>query len=208
MNLDRCWNLQQLIKNKQNIKKIFMYRICGTGMGAAATLLKEKGFEVEGGDVSFAPPMSDYLNEMNIPLINLEKVDQNYLSMFDLIIVGNAVPKMSEHAKKIEECGVPFASFPSSIGALVLNKENVVGIAGTHGKTTTTYLATQVFENLGVNCGYFIGGVIPGLPSARLGDGRYFFIESDEYDSSYFEKISKFRMYSIDHLILTSLEYI
>src|SRR5690606_34981458 len=78
---------------------------------------------------------------------------------------------------------------------------------GTHGKTTTTYFATQLFEQLGMNPGYFIGGVMEGRPSARLGDGRYFFIESDEYDSCYFEKFSKFQSYEIDHLLLTSLEF-
>src|SRR5690606_14691207 len=89
----------------------------------------------------------------------------------------------------------------------VLRDANVIGIAGTHGKTTTTYFATQIFEKLNTNPGYFIGGVIEGRQSARLGDGRYFFIESDEYDSGYFEKCSKFQSYEIDHLILTSLEF-
>jgi UDP-N-acetylmuramate: L-alanyl-gamma-D-glutamyl-meso-diaminopimelate ligase len=151
--------------------------------------------------------MSTYLESTKIPLHKLDQVTPDFLRTFDLIVVGNVVPGSSTEARMIEELGVPFVSFPTAIGALVLSDVNVVGIAGTHGKTTTTYLATQVFENLGVNPGYFIGGVIDGRNSSKLGSGKYFFIESDEYDSAYFEKISKFRSYSLDNLILTSLEF-
>ncbi|WP_372651256.1 UDP-N-acetylmuramate--L-alanine ligase [Halobacteriovorax sp.] len=207
MNLVNKISHDELKQKKGQIKKIFMYRVCGTGMGACACLLREKGYEVEGADTTYYPPMSTYLESTGIPLHNLKDFDMDYLNSFDLIVVGNVVPRMSDDARLIEEIGVPFTSFPSALGALVLDDVNVVGIAGTHGKTTTTYLMTQVFEKLGLNPGYFIGGVVEGRMSAILGDGKYFFIESDEYDSAYFEKISKFRSYSIDQLILTSLEF-
>ncbi len=207
MNLVNKISHDELKQKKGQIKRIFMYRVCGTGMGACACLLREKGYEVEGADTTYYPPMSTYLESTGIPLHNLEDFDMDYLNSFDLIVVGNVVPRMSDDARKIEEIGVPFTSFPSALGALVLDDVNVVGIAGTHGKTTTTYLMTQVFEKLGLNPGYFIGGVVEGRMSAILGDGKYFFIESDEYDSAYFEKISKFRSYSIDQMILTSLEF-
>lgn len=207
MNLVNKISHDELKQQKGQIKKIFMYRICGTGMGACACLLREKGYEVEGADTTYYPPMSTYLESTGIPLHTLEDFDMDYLRSFDLIVVGNVVPRVSDDARKLEEIGVPFTSFPSALGALVLDDVNVVGIAGTHGKTTTTYLMTQVFEKLGLKPGYFIGGVVEGRMSAVLGDGKYFFIESDEYDSAYFEKISKFRSYSIDQLILTSLEF-
>lgn len=196
------------LKNQRSkIKKIFMYRICGTGMGAAAVLLQEKGYEIEGGDIKFYPPMGDYLKSTGIPLVELSKLDSDFYKKFDLIVVGNVVGGKSVEARFIEGLKIPFISFPEALGALVLSDVNVVGIAGTHGKTTTTYLFTQVFENLGLHPGYFIGGVMAERPSSRLGDGKYFFIESDEYDSAYFEKVSKLRHYEIDHLILTSLEF-
>lgn len=207
MNLVNNISGSDLRINKSKIKRVFLYRVCGTGMGACACLLREKGYDVEGGDTTYYPPMSDYLKSTGIPLHDLNKFDMDYLRDFDLIVVGNVVPRSSEEARVIEELGVPFTSFPAALGSLVLDDVNVVGIAGTHGKTTTTYLMTQVFEKLGFDPGYFIGGVIEGRESSRLGDGKYFFIESDEYDSAYFEKISKFRLYSIDHLILTSLEF-
>lgn len=207
MNLKNKIDHHEILKRKGEIKRIFVYRVCGTGMGATATLLKERGYHVEGGDIKFAPPMGDYLRETGIKLHDLNQFDHEYLKKFDLIVVGNVVAGTSNEARLIEESGVPFISFPSAIGGLVLCDVNVVGVAGTHGKTTTTYFMTQVFKNLGENPGHFIGGVIDGMPSSTLGDGKYFFIESDEYDSAYFEKISKFRMYEIDHLVLTSLEF-
>jgi UDP-N-acetylmuramate: L-alanyl-gamma-D-glutamyl-meso-diaminopimelate ligase len=207
MNLINKLDYSSLKKLQKDIKRVFFYRVCGTGMGAAACLLKEKGFEVEGGDTNYYPPMSTYLESTGIPLHRLDQIDQAFLSKFDLIVVGNVIPNGGADAKIIEESGVKFASFPTSIGALVLSEVNVIGIAGTHGKTTTTYLATQVFENLNTLPGYLIGGVMEGRPSSKLGSGKYFFIESDEYDSAYFEKISKFRSYAIDNLILTSLEF-
>lgn len=210
MDLKNKLDLNGLLKlsgNTANVKKIFFFRICGTGMGAAACLLREKGYEVEGADQNFYPPMSTYLEETKIPLHKLDDLDWNYLKQFDLIVVGNVVPRMGEDARKIESLGVPFCSFPALMGAFILHDRNVVGIAGTHGKTTTTYFITQIFESLGQNPGYFIGGVIEGRPSSRLGEGSYFFIESDEYDSAYFEKISKFRSYCLNHMILTSLEF-
>lgn len=207
MNLANRLDYNALKKIQSNIKKVFFYRVCGTGMGAAACLLKERDYQVEGGDTNFYPPMSTYLESTGIPLHKMDQVSQEFLKSFDLVVVGNVIPNGGPDAKLIEELGVKFASFPTAIGALVLSEVNVVGIAGTHGKTTTTYLATQVFENLGANPGYLIGGVMEGRPSSKLGNGKYFFIESDEYDSAYFEKISKFRSYSLDNMILTSLEF-
>jgi UDP-N-acetylmuramate: L-alanyl-gamma-D-glutamyl-meso-diaminopimelate ligase len=207
MNLTNKQDFSGLKKIQKDIKKIFFYRVCGTGMGAAACLLKEKGYDVQGGDTNFYPPMSTYLESTGIPLFKLDQITREFLKTFDLIVVGNVIPKGGPDALMIEELGVKFCSFPTAIGALVLSEVNVIGIAGTHGKTTTTFLATQVFEKLGTNPGYLIGGVMEERPSSKLGSGNYFFIESDEYDSAYFEKISKFRSYSLDNLILTSLEF-
>ena len=121
--------------------------------------------------------------------------------------MGNVVPRSSEDARRLESLGVSLTSFPQALGGLLLSEKKVVGISGTHGKTTTTYIGAQVFEQLGASPGYFIGGVLPDGPSAKLGEGELFFIESDEYDTAYFEKTSKFLHYDINHLILTSLEF-
>lgn len=207
MNLDNMIEGPRLLSQKDKFTKVFFFRICGTGMGACACILKEAGFEVEGADMSFSPPMSTYLDSTGIPCHNLDNIDANFLKQYDLIVVGNSVPRNSEHAKLVEECGVPFTSFPSILGAYVLKEKNVIGIAGTHGKTTTTFFMTQLLENLGKKPGYFVGGIIDNRPPSTAGTDDFFVIESDEYDSAYFQKYSKFRLYELNCMILTSLEF-
>jgi UDP-N-acetylmuramate: L-alanyl-gamma-D-glutamyl-meso-diaminopimelate ligase len=206
MDLKNLISQEELIARRSKIKKVFFYRICGAGMGPAAVLVKQAGYEVEGADSAFFPPMSTFLETTGIPLFKLDQVTPEFLKKYDLIVVGNSVSGKLEAARMIEQAGVPFTSFPSTLGSLVLKDKNVVGIAGTHGKTTTTYFMTQLLEKLGQNPGYLVGGIIEGRDPSKLGD-KYFVIESDEYDSAYFHKISKFRLFELKNLILTSLEF-
>ncbi len=206
MDLTNLITQENLIARRSQIKKVFFYRICGAGMGPAAVLVKQAGFQVDGADSAFYPPMSTFLETTGIPLFKLEQVNEEFLKQYDLIVVGNSVSGKAEAARMIERAGVPFTSFPSALGSLVLKDKNVVGIAGTHGKTTTTYFMTQLLEKLGQNPGYLVGGIIEGRDPSKLGD-KYFVIESDEYDSAYFHKISKFRLYELKNMILTSLEF-
>lgn len=206
MDLSNLISQEDLIKRRSQIKKVFFYRICGAGMGPAAVLAKQAGYDVQGADSAYYPPMSTFLETTGIPLFKLEEVTPEFLKQYDLIVVGNSVSGKAEAARMIEKVGVPFTSFPSALGSLVLKEKNVIGIAGTHGKTTTTYFMTQLLESLGQNPGYLVGGIIEGREPAKLGD-KYFCIESDEYDSAYFHKISKFRLYELKNMILTSLEF-
>jgi UDP-N-acetylmuramate: L-alanyl-gamma-D-glutamyl-meso-diaminopimelate ligase len=206
MDLKNLISQEDLIKRRHQIKKVFFYRICGAGMGPAAVLVKQAGYEVEGADSAFYPPMSTFLETTGIPLYKLDEVNAEFLKKYDLIVVGNSVSGKIEAARMIEQTGVPFTSFPSALGCLVLKDKNVVGIAGTHGKTTTTYFLTQLLEKLGQNPGYLVGGIIEGRDPSKLGD-KYFVIEADEYDSAYFHKISKFRLYEMKNMVLTSLEF-
>jgi UDP-N-acetylmuramate: L-alanyl-gamma-D-glutamyl-meso-diaminopimelate ligase len=206
MDLKNLISQEDLIASRHKIKKVFFYRICGAGMGPAAVLVKQAGFDVEGADSAFYPPMSTFLETTGIPLHKLDQVTPEFLKKYDLIVVGNSVAGKAEGARMIENTGVPFTSFPSALGSLVLKDKNVIGVCGTHGKTTTTYFLTQLLENLGQNPGYLVGGIIEGREPAKLGD-KYFVIEGDEYDSAYFHKISKFRLYELKNMILTSLEF-
>lgn len=206
MDLSNLISQEDLIKRRGQIKKVFFYRICGAGMGPAAVLVKQAGFDVHGADSAYYPPMSTFLETTGIPLFKLEEATTEFLKKYDLIVVGNSVSGKADVARMLEQVGVPFTSFPSALGSLVLKDKNVIGIAGTHGKTTTTYFMTQLLQNLGQNPGYLVGGIIEGRDPSKLGD-KYFVIESDEYDSAYFHKISKFRFYEMKNMILTSLEF-
>jgi UDP-N-acetylmuramate: L-alanyl-gamma-D-glutamyl-meso-diaminopimelate ligase len=177
------------------------------GMGTTATLFKDQGFEVAGCDMQFYPPMGDYLKKRAIPCFKMEDATNDLLKQYDLIVVGNSVGKGSKDAELIENCGVPFTSFPALLGEYILKDREVVGIAGTHGKTTTTYYMIQFLAGLGADPGYLVGGVLDDREASKVGTSPYFVIESDEYDSSYFQKFSKLRLYQIKHLVLSALEY-
>jgi UDP-N-acetylmuramate: L-alanyl-gamma-D-glutamyl-meso-diaminopimelate ligase len=207
MDLQHLIAQEDLIRRRHEFKRVFFYRVCGAGMGPAAVLMKQAGLHVEGADSAFYPPMSTYLESTGIPLHKLEAATPEMLRQFDLIVVGNSLSGKSEQARMLEKTGVPFTSFPAALGALVLKERQVIGVCGTHGKTTTTFFLTQMLESLGQKPGYLVGGIIDGRDPARLGEGKYFPIEGDEYDSGYFHKISKFRLYELKHMILTSLEF-
>jgi UDP-N-acetylmuramate: L-alanyl-gamma-D-glutamyl-meso-diaminopimelate ligase len=207
MNLENFWDKEKIKANKNKINRVFFYRICGMGMGTTATLFIEAGYEVAGCDMAFYPPMGDYLKKMGVTCYKMEQVSAAMLAGYDLVVVGNSVSANTFDSGIIENCGTPFTSFPCVLGELILADRDVIGVAGTHGKTTTTYYLTQMLCALGEDVGYLVGGVLTDREASKLGKSDYFIIESDEYDSSYFQKFSKFRQYHIDRLVLTSLEY-
>ncbi len=188
------------------MSNIFFYRVCGTGMGPCAILLQESGHKVVGHDEEFYPPMSDFLKKSGIE-ITKEKITVEYLNTFDFVVVGNVVRKNSTDADIINKSSAKKVSFPQILGKMILQKKDVIGVIGTHGKTTTTYYLMQIMSKMDLNPGHFIGGILEDLPPARNSESKFFVIESDEYDSSYFHKESKFFSYFIKDCIFTSLEF-
>ena len=84
----------------------------------------------------------------------------------------------------------------------------MLAVAGTHGKTTTTAMLSWILEDAGLAPGFLIGGVPGNFDcTARLGGGRFFVIEADEYDTAFFDKRAKFVHYRPRTAILNNLEY-
>ena len=189
---------------------IHILGICGTFMGGVAQLAKALGHKVTGCDAQVYPPMSTQLEAAGIELVQGFGPEQLDLKP-DLWVVGNVVSRGNPLMEAILESGATYTSGPQWLAEHVLHHpsqpRHVLAVAGTHGKTTTTFFLTQMLESLGQKPGYLVGGIIDGRDPARLGEGKYFPIEGDEYDSGYFHKISKFRLYELKHMILTSLEF-
>jgi hypothetical protein len=106
------------------------------------------------------------------------------------------------------DSGIPYTSGPEWLAREVLRDVHVLGVAGTHGKTTTSSMLAWILEHAGLNPGFLIGGV-PGnfSVSARLGGRKFFVIEADEYDTAFFDKRAKFVHYRSKTLILNNLEF-
>jgi len=181
--------------------------ICGTFMGSLALLARDLGHTVTGSDQNVYPPMSTQLENAGITL--LQGYDRSHLQPHpDLVIVGNAMKRGIDAVEYMLNAGLPYVSGPQFLADHVLQGKHVLGVAGTHGKTTTTTMLAWVLDQAGLEPGFLIGGVPLGFKeSARLGGGKYFCVEADEYDSAFFDKRSKFVHYHPKTAILNNLEF-
>lgn len=187
--------------------RLHILGICGTFMGGVAALARELGLTVEGSDANVYPPMSTQLEALGIRLMDGYKAD--YLKPApDLVVVGNAMVRGNPAVEYMLDEQLRYISGPQWLGETLLPGREVLAVAGTHGKTTTTSLLAHLLESAGLSPGFLIGGV-PGNfdVSARVGSGKPFVIEADEYDSAFFDKRSKFVHYRPRIAILNNLEY-
>ncbi len=176
-------------------------------MGGLAALAREAGHRVTGCDANVYPPMSEQLRALDIELIEGWSADQLALAP-DLYVVGNVVTRGNPLIEAILDAGAPYTSGPQWLAEHVLRGRHVLAVAGTHGKTTTTSMLAWILEHAGQAPGFLVGGVPMNFGvSARLGGGRAFVIEADEYDTAFFDKRSKFVHYRPRTAILNNLEY-
>jgi UDP-N-acetylmuramate: L-alanyl-gamma-D-glutamyl-meso-diaminopimelate ligase len=189
---------------------IHILGICGTFMGGIAAIARQAGHRVTGCDANVYPPMSTQLQAQGIELIEGFSPDQllQFETMPDLFVIGNVVSRGNPLMEAILSQGLPYISGPQWLGEQVLYTRHVLAVAGTHGKTTTSAMLTWILEFNGYKPGYLIGGVpLNFTVSAHLGEGQYFVIEADEYDTAFFDKRSKFVHYRPRTALLNNLEF-
>ena len=190
--------------------RLHILGICGTFMGGVAALARELGHQVEGSDDNVYPPMSTQLEALGIDLMRGYRAE--YLQAApehaapELVVVGNALSRGNLAVEYMLNQPLRYVSGPQWLGETVLAGRDVLAVAGTHGKTTTTSLLAYLLDSAGMAPGFLVGGV-PGNfgVSARL--GQPFVIEADEYDTAFFDKRSKFVHYHPRIAILNNLEY-
>jgi UDP-N-acetylmuramate: L-alanyl-gamma-D-glutamyl-meso-diaminopimelate ligase len=182
--------------------------ICGTLMGSIALLAKELGHNVTGSDENVYPPMSDQLSDAGINISSPYSAD-NIPRDTDLVMIGNAnLPRGNPAVEHVLEKNIPYTSGAEWLGRYLLHDKWVIAVAGTHGKTTTTSMTAWILEYAGLKPGFLVGGVPANFGhSARLGETDFFVIEADEYDTSYFDRRSKFLHYRPRTAIFNNLEY-
>ena len=190
---------------------IHILGICGTFMGGIAAIAREAGHRVTGCDANVYPPMSDQLRALGIELIEGYGAEQVALAP-DVFVIGNVVtrarPQDYALMEAILDAGADYTSGPQWLYEHVLRHQHVLAVAGTHGKTTTTAMLAWILEAAGLNPGFLVGGVPLNFGvSARLGAGRHFVIEADEYDTALFDKRSKFVHYRPRTAVLNNLEF-
>src|SRR5436853_4349078 len=188
-------------------KHIHLIGICGTAMASLAGMLAERGFTVTGSDAAAYPPMSDFLASLGIPVSQPFAIE-NLNPTPDLVVIGNAISRGNVELEHVLDQRIPFCSLPQLLHDEFLKGKEVLVVAGTHGKTTTTSMLAWIFEYAGTHPSFLIGGIAENFGrSFQLGDGKHFILEGDEYDTAFFDKGPKFLHYFPDSLILTSVEF-
>ncbi len=176
-------------------------------MGGLAVIAKQAGHEVTGCDANVYPPMSTQLEAQGIGLTEGWDPEQVDLAP-DLFVIGNVVTRGNPLMEEVLNRRLPYISGPQWLAENVLHGKWVLGVAGTHGKTTTSAMLAWILDCAGLEPGFLIGGVpLDFGVSARLSDSRFFVIEADEYDTAFFDKRSKFVHYRPSTAILNNLEF-
>ena len=181
--------------------------IGGTLMGSLALLARQMGASVSGFDRALYPPMSDQLADAGIDVFEGFAPSQLRPAP-DLVVIGNAqLPRGHAAVEHVLNHNLPYVSGAEWLGNAVLRTRWPIAAAGTHGKTTTASMVAHILDCAGCEPGFLIGGV-PGNfgVSGRLGSGQHFVVEADEYDTSYFDRRSKFVHYRPRTLIVNNLE--
>src|SRR5215213_6898032 len=179
-------------------------------MATLAALLKHRGHDVSGSDEHVYPPMSDFLAAERIRV--LEGYRAEHLDATpDLVVVGNAISRGNAELEAVLDRGIRYASLPETIREQWLWDAHSIVIAGTHGKTTTTSLTGWLLTAAGADPTVLIGGIARNFgtdgASYRIGAGKAFVIEGDEYDSAYFDKTAKFLKYLPDIAVVNNIEF-
>ena len=179
-------------------------------MATLAALLKHRGFDVSGSDEHVYPPMSDFLAAEGIPVLEGYKPD-HVSGAIDLVVVGNAISRGNPELEAVLDRNLRYTSLPEMIRDTWLWEAQSIVIAGTHGKTTTTSLAGWLLTAAGADPMVLVGGIARNFgadgASYRVGKGRAFVIEGDEYDSAYFDKTAKFLKYLPDIAVVANIEF-
>lgn len=191
----------------ENIRHIHIMGVCGTGMAALAGMLKSAGFEISGSDKAVYPPMSLFLEEMQITVFDGYGA-QNLEPRPDLVIVGNVITRKNPEAVALGKTDIPYLSFPQALAHFFIQDRTSLVVTGTHGKTTTSSLLASCLHRANLDPTFMIGGIVREFDANfRLGQGEHFVSEGDEYDTAFFDKESKFLHYRPNIAIITSVEF-
>ena len=191
-------------------KRIHLIGVCGTAMATLAALLRSRGHHVRGSDQNMYPPMSEFLAAEQIETFS--GYDGSHITAdLDLVVVGNAISRGNAELEAVLERKIRYCSLPEIIRDQFLWGAESVVVAGTHGKTTTTSLTAWLLAHGNLDPTVLVGGIALNFgkegSSYRIGSGRHFVIEGDEYDSAFFDKTAKFLKYLPDVAVINNIEF-
>ena len=179
-------------------------------MATVAALLKQRGHDVRGSDQNVYPPMSEFLAAEGIR--TMAGFSEDHITPdVDLVVVGNTISRGNPELEAVLERKIRHCSLPEAIRDQFLWGSRSIVLTGTHGKTTTTSLTGWLLTHGQLDPTVLVGGIALNFgdrgSSYRLGGGRDFVIEGDEYDSAYFDKTAKYLKYLPDIVVIGNIEF-
>jgi UDP-N-acetylmuramate: L-alanyl-gamma-D-glutamyl-meso-diaminopimelate ligase len=187
--------------------RVHLIGICGTAMATLAAMLKSRNYDVRGSDRNVYPPMSDFLRQQGIAIGEGYRAE-HITADLDFVVVGNAISRGNPELEEVLDRKIRYCSLPEALRDHFLWGARSIVVTGTHGKTTTASLAGWLLAHGGADPSVFIGGIAENFESSyRIGGGRDFVIEGDEYDSAFFDKTAKFLKYLPDIAVVNNIEF-
>ena len=181
--------------------------VCGTAMGAVASAMKARGITVSGSDECVYPPMSTFLEESGVEIIEGYRAS-NVPEDAGVVVIGNAISRGNEEAEEVLNRKLLYQSLPEVLKEQFLRGKRNFVVTGTHGKTTTSAMLAWVLQSAGREPGYMIGGLPANLGrGAHFTDSEFNVLEGDEYDTAFFDKRSKFLHYLPEFVAINNIEF-
>ncbi len=176
-------------------------------MASLAGMLQARGHKVTGSDQNVYPPMSTQLEELGIEVLTGYAAENADIGA-DCTVVGNAISRGNPELEEVLNRKLFYRSQAEIVKEEFIRGRRSLVIAGTHGKTTTTSIATWVAEVGGLDPSFLVGGIVQNFgASFRVTDSDFFVIEGDEYDTAYFDKKPKFMHYLPEIAIVNNVEF-
>ena len=171
--------------NIKDYKNIYMVGIGGISMSGIAEILKSWGYNVSGSD-RVSSPLVEKLME-NGHHINIGQVSENITSDIDLVIYTAAIHDDNPELVKARELNIPCVERGAFLGEMTKLFKDTIGVSGTHGKTSTTGMLTEIFIEAGKDPYIQIGTTLESLNNTnyRVGKKDLFIIEACEYANSF-----------------------
>ena len=168
--------------------------------------LKRKGTGLRVRDPAVYPPMSTFLADLGIEVIQ-GYGPENLKPHPDLVIVGNVITRVNPEAQELLRLELTLFPCPRPWPGFSLKDKISLVITGTHGKTTTSALLAAILDPAGLSPSLKMGGIQGYERNYQIGTGLYFVVEGDEYDTAFFDKGPKFLHYRPHYAVLTSIEF-